>query len=422
MIQAVRGMKDLLPTEAARWQAIEQLARQVFQCYGFQEIRLPLLERTELFARSIGESTDIVEKEMYTFNDRHGDSLTLRPEATASVVRAFIENHLDQGAGVKKYFTIGPMFRYERPQKGRYRQFHQINCEAFGVDAPELDAELILMLMDLLEKFGLDQVRLIINSLGCPGCRPGFKQDLTEFLARQVEHLCPDCQRRVATNPLRVFDCKSKTCQEMVTAAPTLQEQLCPDCRRHLDRVLELISGFGLSFEVNPRLVRGLDYYTRTAFEVVTTQLGAQDAIAGGGRYNGLVKALGGPDLPAIGFAIGQERLAALLTDSRLGSEPHPFLFIAALGAAARYRGFQLLQEIRKLGLAAEMEFTDRSLKAQMSIADRRKATYVLILGDRELATGEAPLRHMAGGGQETMALAGLAPALARRFAAEEGT
>ncbi|MBW1917250.1 MAG: histidine--tRNA ligase [Deltaproteobacteria bacterium] len=421
MIKAVRGMKDLLPAEAARWYAIEQQARQVFQCYGFQELRLPLLERTELFARSIGESTDIVEKEMYTFMDRHGDSLTLRPEATASVVRAFIENHLDQGAGVKKYFTIGPMFRYERPQKGRYRQFHQINCEAFGEDAPELDAELILMLMDMLDKFGLGQVRLVVNSLGCPGCRPGFKEELTAFLAHRAGELCPDCQRRVSSNPLRVFDCKSKACQQIVTAAPILLEHLCLECRGHLDRVLELLDSFGVAFEMNPRLVRGLDYYTRTAFEVLTTQLGAQDAVAGGGRYNGLVKALGGPDLPALGFAIGQERLAALITDFRRFAEPHPQLFIAALGAAARSRGFQLLQEFRKLGWAAEMDFTDRSLKAQMTIADRRKADYVLILGDRELAAGQAPLRQMASGDQEIISLDDVVPTLTTQVALKKG-
>ncbi|MFP3867783.1 MAG: histidine--tRNA ligase [Desulfobacteraceae bacterium] len=421
MIKAVRGMKDLLPSEAARWYAIEQQARQVFQYYGFQELRLPLLEHTELFARSIGESTDIVEKEMYTFVDRHGDSLTLRPEATASVVRAVLENRLDQGAGVKKFFTIGPMFRYERPQKGRYRQFHQINCEALGEDTPELDAELILMLMDMLEKFGLRQVRLVVNSLGCPRCRPGYKEELTAFLAGRANDLCPDCQRRVSSNPLRVFDCKSKACQEIVAAAPTLMGQLCSDCRQHLDRVLELLSSFGVGYEMNPRLVRGLDYYTRTAFEVLTTQLGAQDAIAGGGRYNGLVKALGGPDLPALGFAIGQERLAALITDPRFSAMPHPQIFIAALGEAARFRGFQLLQEIRKLGLAAEMEFSDRSLKAQMGIADRRNADYVLILGDRELAAGQVPLRHMAGGGQEIISLDDVVPILATRLAPKEG-
>lgn len=421
MIKAIRGMKDLLPPETARWQAVEQVARRVFTWYGYQELRLPLLERTELFARSIGETTDIVEKEMYTFEDRHGDSLTLRPEATASVVRAFIENRLYQGAGVKKYFTLGPMFRYERPQKGRYRQFHQINCEALGVDAPELDAELILMLMEILARLDVAQVRLVVNSLGCPCCRPAFKEELAVFLASRVKELCPDCQRRVATNPLRVFDCKSAHCRQLISEAPSLLDHLCTDCRQHLTQVLELLNSFGVAFEQNPHLVRGLDYYTRTAFEVLTGQLGAQDAVAGGGRYNGLVKALGGPDIPAIGFAIGEERLVALLTNRHRFASPHLHLFIATLGEAARRQGLRLLQEIRPLGVAADMEFEDRSLKAQMGQADRRNAEYVLILGERELEAGQAPLRHMTSGEQEIVSLSGLAPALAARLSPKKG-
>jgi histidyl-tRNA synthetase len=405
MIKAVRGMKDLLPPETARWHHMETIARAVFTCYGFQEIRLPLLERTELFTRSIGASTDIVEKEMYTFHDRRGESMTLRPEATASVVRAFIENHLDQGAEVKKFFTIGPMFRYERPQKGRYRQFHQINCEALGGEAPELDAEMILMLMEILGRLQITDIELVINSLGCPICRPAYLLEITALFARGLRDLCEDCQRRSATNPLRVFDCKSKTCQDLLTQVPTISDHLCEDCQQHEHRVLELLERFHIPYRKNPRLVRGLDYYTRTAFEVVTTQLGAQDAVAGGGRYNGLIKELGGPDLPAIGFAIGEERLAGLLSQQDAAIPQAPLLFLAVLGAEAQNRAFELIQGVRQAGFAADMDFTNRSLKAQMTMANRRGAAWVLIVGEQELASNQAPLKNMHTGQQQLISL-----------------
>ena len=405
MIKAVRGMKDLLPPETARWHHIETIARSSFTCYGFQEIRLPLLERTELFTRSIGVSTDIVEKEMYTFPDRRGEFMTLRPEATASVVRAFIENRLDQGAEVKKYFTMGPMFRYERPQKGRYRQFHQINCEALGGEAPELDAELILLLMDILARLDIRDIELVLNSLGCPKCRPAYLLELTALFARGLRDLCEDCQRRSSTNPLRVFDCKSKTCQELLSQVPALCDQLCDECQQHESRVLELLERFHIPYRQNPRLVRGLDYYTRTAFEVVTNRLGAQDAIAGGGRYNGLVKELGGPDIPAIGFAIGEERLSVLLSQQDAAIPQAPLLFVAVLGQPAQNRAFDLIQEVRRHGFAADLDFTNRSLKAQMTMANRRGATWVLILGEQELASNQAPLKNMLSGQQQLVSL-----------------
>ena len=321
MIKAIRGMRDLLPPETSRWQWVESVAREVFGLYGYREIRLPLLERTELFARSIGADTDIVGKEMYTFPDRKGDSLTLRPEATASVLRAVLENGLDKGAGVKKFYTLGPMFRYERPQKGRYRQFYQINCEAYGVDAPELDAEVILLLLDILTRLQLGEMRLLINSLGCPDCQVKFKAALGLFLISR-EGLCEDCQRRRETNPLRVLDCKSVHCKEILKDAPVIRDYLCPDCAAHFARVLELLQRFGVAYEEQPKLVRGLDYYTRTAFEVVAAGLGAQDAVAGGGRYNGLSQELGGPALPAIGFAIGEDRLLEVLPKELGQDEP----------------------------------------------------------------------------------------------------
>jgi histidyl-tRNA synthetase len=393
MIKAIRGMRDILPPDTARWQWVESVAREVFDLYGYQEIRLPLLERTELFARAIGNETDIVAKEMYTFADRKGDSLTLRPEATASVLRAVLENRLEKEAGVKKLYTMGPMFRHERPQKGRFRQFYQINCEAYGVDAPELDVEVILLLVHILKRLLIGEMRLLINSLGCPECQKKFKAALGLFLINR-EGLCEDCQRRRTTNPLRVLDCKSVHCQEILQAAPVIKDYLCLDCAAHFARVRELLDRFKVAYEVKPRLVRGLDYYTRTAFEVVAVGLGAQDAVAGGGRYNGLAQELGGPDLPAIGFAIGEDRLLEVLSQD-LGADLQNRIFVAALGEAARDRAFTLVEELRRKNLAGEMDFQGRSLKAQMSLADRLNASYVAILGDRELAAGVAQVRPM---------------------------
>ncbi len=413
MIKAIRGMKDILPPETGRWQLIEQVARQVFDLYGYQEMRLPLLERTELFARSIGADTDIVAKEMYTFADRRGESLTLRPEATAQVVRAVLENRLERGSGVKKFYTIGPMFRYERPQKGRYRQFHQINCEALGTDAPELDAEVIFMLVDILSRLKIEQVRLLLNSLGCPECQVDFKARLSLFLAAK-EGWCEDCRRRRDTNPLRVLDCKSQNCQDLMKPAPMMRDCLCEACASHYARVLELLKRAGVAYEEAPRLVRGLDYYTRTAFEVAAVGLGSQDAVAGGGRYNGLARDLGGPELPGMGFAIGEDRLVEILPPD-FGQPEQQKIFLAALGTAARQRALALLQDLRQQGLAAEMDFDDRSLKAQMSLADRLGATYTVILGDQELAQGQATLRHMATGEQEQVPLPDLVPRLLKR-------
>jgi len=414
MIRAVRGMRDLLPPETERWQQVESLAREVFRRYGYREMRLPLVERTELFARGIGAETDIVAKEMYTFTDRHGDSLTLRPEATAQVVRAFLENGLARTAGVKKYYLIGPMFRYERPQKGRYRQFHQINCEALGSDAPELDAEVILLLWDLLGRLGLSGLRLLLNSLGCPMCQVDFRAELKLYLFDR-EGWCPDCERRRAVNALRVFDCKSAHCQALLREAPVLTDFLCPDCAGHYARVKELLRRFRIEFEEQPRLVRGLDYYTRTAFEVTAAGLGAQDAVAGGGRYNGLIRELGGPDLPGIGFAIGEERLMEVLPRSSAG-ERRDLVFLVYVGPEAKERALELLQELRQAGLAALMDFEDRSLKSQMSLADRLQAAAAVIVGEKELTTGLAQVKWLAEGRQEEIPLQGLAGYLAPRL------
>ncbi len=419
LIPSIRGMKDILPPETNRWQWVEKVAREVFELYGYQEMRLPVLERTELFARSIGADTDIVAKEMYTFTDRRGVSLTLRPEATAQVVRACLENGLIKTAGVKKFYLLGPMFRYERPQKGRYRQFHQINCEALGSDAPELDAEVILMLLDLLGRLGLKNLSLLINSLGCPECTVDFKARLQQYLAGQ-EGWCPDCLRRRETNPLRVLDCKSQNCQGLLTGAPVMEDSLCEACAGAYGKVLGLLDRAGVDYEKYPRLVRGLDYYTRTTFEVIAAGLGAQDAVAGGGRYNGLARDLGGPDLPGLGFAIGEERLLEVIPPE-MGPKGIPSVFLAALGEAAREQAFPLMQELRSQGLPAALDFEGRSLKAQMSLADRLGAAFVVILGDQELASGLAPVRRMATGEQEEILLTDLVPELLARAGLKEG-
>jgi len=314
MVQLIRGFRDILPGEIEIWQHIEDIAISLFEGFGFKEIRIPIMERTELFARSIGEDTDIVEKEMYTFPDRKGDLLTLRPEATASIVRAYIQHKLYAQDPVQKLYTIGPMFRRERPQKGRYRQFYQINAEVFGIDSALIDAQLIVMLATLLGRLSVDDAMPHINSLGCRECRPRFTELLTAFLADRSERLCTDCQRRSGKNPLRVLDCKVPSCRETLTEAPSIIDTLCPDCQVNFETVCEALDRMKVPYQIDKRLVRGLDYYTRTTFEIQTGKLGAQNAVAGGGRYDGLVKALGGPDLPATGFAVGFDRLAEIVS------------------------------------------------------------------------------------------------------------
>jgi histidyl-tRNA synthetase len=395
MIRLVKGFKDILPSESGLWLHVEGLARGLLEDFGFAELRIPILEQTELFARSIGSDTDIVEKEMYTFADRGGASLTLRPEATASVVRAYIEHRLYATEPVRKLYTIGPMFRRERPQKGRYRQFYQINAEVFGRHDPEVDAEMVLLLMTFMHRLEIDGLTLHLNSLGCPECRPRFRKALTAFISDRSEGLCSDCMRRRHQNPLRLFDCKVPACRQAVEEAPSILDHLCKSCEAHFARVRKALDGFQIPYRVNHRLVRGLDYYMRTTFEVLTTALGAQDAVAGGGRYDGLVQALGGPDQPGVGFAVGVDRLMDLLQARAPAFEKHPHLFIAAVGESVRDMAFQWLEELRLQGVRAEMDFEDRSLKSQMRRANKLGAAFVLLLGDRELDEGEAVLRNM---------------------------
>ena len=402
---AIKGFKDILPEEVESWQWLESNARRLLRVFGFREIRLPLLERTELFSRGIGRETDIVSKEMYTLQDSKGRGMTLRPEATASVVRAYIQHGLYRNGGVRKLFTIGPMFRRERPQKGRFRQFHQINAEMFGDPGPRSDADLIAMAMDLFEMIELEDLTLNLNTLGCTACRPRFRAALTEYLQDKTDDLCSDCRRRAETNPLRVFDCKVETCHTAVYGAPSIHGFLCEDCRDHFEGLKGYLDRAGIPFFLNHRLVRGLDYYSRTTFEIRTEKLGAQNAVAGGGRYDGLVRLLGGPAQPAIGFAVGVERVITLLQEKGKREAERPDLFIAALGAEAEKRSFNWAIALRKTGLWVEMDYSGRGLKSQMKKAGRIGAKRVLIVGEDELASGRAVLKDMDSGTQEAVGL-----------------
>ena len=412
-ITGVKGMNDILPAEVGRWQEMERVAREVFALYGYREVRTPAVEHWQLFARGVGEATDIVNKEMYVFEDKGEELLALRPEATAGTVRAFIE-HGAYVEGPQKWFYMGPMFRRERPQKGRYRQFHQIGCEAFGIAEPFIDAEQIALVQDYFARLGV-AAKLKLNTVGDAACRPAYLAELKEYLSGRKAELCADCNDRIERNPLRVLDCKVESCQPALDRAPRLLDRLCEPCRVHFDQVKGALDALGVRYDIDGRLVRGLDYYVRTAYEFTSDALGAQSAVAGGGRYNGLSRELGGPELPAIGFAIGEDRLLEVLPADLGGDQEHK-IFLAALGAAAQERAFSLLRELRSRGIPAELDFKGRSLKAQMSLADRLGAAYAVILGDRELLTGQAQVRRLATGEQEQVALENLATELATRF------
>jgi histidyl-tRNA synthetase len=408
MIQLIRGFKDILPGEVERWQQIEKTAKSLFEDFGFREIRIPMMERTELFARSIGEDTDIVEKEMYTFPDRKGDLITLRPEATASVVRSYIQHKMYAKDPIRKFYTIGPMFRRERPQKGRYRQFYQMNVEVLGADSPLVDVQLIFMLVTLFNRLAVSDIKVHINSLGCPDCRPKYREALSTFLASINDRLCADCQRRRERNPLRVLDCKVPTCREALSGAPSILEYLCDYCKTDFETVKNFLQKLDIPFVVDKRLVRGLDYYTRTTFEIQTGSLGAQSAVAGGGRYDGLVEMLGGPDLPATGFAVGLDRLAEVSGFDHSDLLKMTDVFVAALGPQSQNLAFEWICQLGRRGIAAEMDFEDKSLKAQMKRADRLGAAYVMIVGDKELEDGAVIFRDMATKEQVSVPIDGL--------------
>jgi histidyl-tRNA synthetase len=412
-MQTIRGFRDILPEHIRLWQKVENQAFALFNAFGYQEIRIPVLEKTELFARSIGEATDIVEKEMYTFDDRNSDKLTLRPEATASICRAYIQHKLYATEPVRKFYMTGPMFRRERPQKGRYRQFYQIDAEVFGIDAAYVDCELIFLLHELFKQLGLTDLTAHINSLGCPDCRPRFTRALLDFLEARKQDLCDICTRRMSRNPLRVLDCKTQTCQAALAGAPATVDHLCPACESHFNTVKTTLEKQAVDFSVDKSLVRGLDYYTRTAWEIQTTSLGAQSAVAGGGRYDGLVKELGGPDTPAIGFAIGFDRLVEIMEQlTPVPPEPGPDLFIVALGESAMEMAYHLSCDLNQAGIRTDTDFRGKSLKALMKRADKLNARYVLIAGQSEMEDNALILRNMTTKEQVSISMDRLLPEL----------
>lgn len=391
-IKAIRGMNDILPKDVRKWRFVEETARRIFTLYGFEELRTPVLERTELFLRGIGDETDVVEKQMYTFTDKGGENVSLRPEATAGVLRAVIEHGLLTEDPIRKLYSIGPMFRYERPQKGRYRQFHQINAERLGEEGPISDAETLQLAYVLATSLGLKNVAMEVNSLGCEDCREKFKKALQDFLAKQADRLCPDCSRRMHTNPLRVLDCKAASCKEAVLNAPVIEDFLCDDCRVHYEQVLASLDAFGVAYRKNPNLVRGLDYYTRTTFEITAEGLGSQNAVAGGGRYDSLVKTLGGPETPGIGFAFGMERIIMLLGESVF---PVSGCFVVAQGGEeVRRYAIELLTELRSAGIAAEA-VPEKSFKAQMRRAGKSGYPLCVILGEDELKGSVVTVKNL---------------------------
>jgi histidyl-tRNA synthetase len=389
------GTRDLLPEEIACWHVVEERARSVFEKYGYLEIRTPIIEPTELFARGIGGDTDIVGKEMYTFVDQSERSVTLRPEATASVVRSYIQHTMYRGGGINKMYYIGPMFRHEKKQKGRWRQFYQIGAESLGSDHPAVDAEMIEMALWFLDSIGV-KGRLLLNSVGCGSCRPPYIERLRSALQEDLPHFCEDCRRRASTNSLRVLDCKVESCQPYIQKLPVITDHLCAECSSHFASVRDYLERAGIPFQIVPRLVRGLDYYVRTAFEIVSGDLGAQNALAGGGRYDGLAEVLGGPPAKGIGFAMGLDRLVMVMPQEQSAeAQWKPELYLAFMGEQAFKRALEIARSLRHRGHACYVEFSQGSLKSQMRQANKLRADHVLIIGDNELAQGRYAIKSL---------------------------
>ena len=403
-IKAPRGTIDVFPEKPGVWQQLEETVRAVCRNAGYTEIRTPIFEHTELFQRGVGESTDIVEKEMYTFLDKGERSITLRPEGTAPVVRAYLEHKMWAGPQPVKVYYIGPMFRYERPQLGRLRQHTQFGVEALGAPSPALDAEVISVLISVYQRLGLEGFVVRLNSIGCSKCRPRYKESLMNLLSKHVDELCADCRRRLERNPLRVLDCKNERCTILAKELPPIFEYLCEDCSLHFDGVRDCLKTLGLIYELDPTIVRGLDYYTKTVFEVVHSGLGAQDALGGGGRYDGLAEELGGTSTPGVGFAAGIERAVQVLQDAAGGAisadSGGVSVFIAAMGDEAKLQAFRITHDLRKQGISADIDYLDRSLRAQMKYADKQGVKKVVIIGEDELKGDYAVVRDMATGEQ----------------------
>ena len=407
LTNAPRGTKDILPENVAGWNYVEQKIRDICARFGYEEIRTPMFEHTELFHRGIGEGTDVVDKEMYTFEDRGGRSITLRPENTASAVRAYLQNKLYGDSALTKLFYIGSMFRYDRPQAGRMREFHQFGVEALGEANPAVDAEIILLAMEFLKSLGLKDLKLSLNSVGCPSCRPAYRKALQDYFQPHLEELCGDCKDRFERSPLRILDCKADADKEFMAGAPKITDCLCDECRGHFEQVQSLLTEAGVEFELDPRLVRGLDYYTKTAFEIKYAPLGAQSAVAGGGRYDGLIEEMGGNPTPAVGFATGLERVLLALEKQGLLPETkkQADAFVVALGEAAQKPAFKLLQQLRGAGLKALMDYAGRSMKAQMKQAGKAGARFALILGEDEIKENAVMLKDMEKSQQQKVSL-----------------
>lgn len=406
LTNAPRGTKDILPAQIDNWIALENKIRDMCKIYGYKEIRTPIFEHTELFKRGIGEGTDVVDKEMYTFMDKGDRSITLRPENTAAVVRAYLQNKLFAENNLVKLFYIGSMFRYDRPQAGRLREFHQFGVEALGEKNPALDAEIILLAWNFLKSLGLEDLRLKINTVGCPNCRPIYKQKLREYFTEYKDELCGDCQRRIEKNPLRLLDCKVDGEKHFVEDAPKIESCLCDDCREHFAQVQKFLSAANVNFEIDSKLVRGLDYYTKTAFEIQYTPLGAQSAVAGGGRYDGLVEEIGGNPTPGIGFAMGIERILLALEKQNLLAQKNisPEIFIVASNAAEIY-AFKILSELRRKNIFAETDFAKRSIKSQMKQAAKSGAKFAAIVGEDEINSNTITLKNLETSEQENISL-----------------
>lgn len=413
-----KGTSDFLPGDTDKWQYVENILRQTAAAYGYQELRTPIFEATELFQRGVGDTTDIVNKEMYTFEDKGGRSITLRPEGTASTARAYIEHKMHGLPQPVKLWYTGPMFRYERPQKGRFRQFHQFGLEAFGSDDPALDSEVIAFALSFYKKLGLKGLSVRLNSVGCPQCRGEHKEKLQEYLRPSLDKLCPDCQSRFEKNPLRIFDCKNPDCGQIIADAPTILDCLCPQCQDHFERVKEYLSAADIPYHVDSRLVRGLDYYTKTAFEILLEDIGAQSAICGGGRYDGLIKDIGGAETSGVGFALGMERVFAAMEAQNI-SLPETEkcqVFLVSMGDKAKAALFPVAVELRNRGIKTELDIGGKSLKSQLKTAARLNVKYAVILGEDELNQGQAILRDMADSQQVTINLGDIIEEVVRRI------
>lgn len=408
LIQAPKGMKDVTPKESYKWQRVEALAREICAAYGYAETRTPVLEHTELFLRGVGDTTDIVQKEMYTFTDKGSRSVTLKPEGTAGVVRMFLENRLScEAQPTKMYYLYCPVFRYDKPQAGRLREHHQFGIEVFGAPRASADAEVVALACALIRGLGVEKLSVNINSIGCPACRKTYNDALKAYLRENYETLCETCKTRFEKNPIRILDCKEERCQSVVDGAPKTLDYLCDDCEAHFAELRSCLEALGIEYLVDPMIVRGLDYYTKTVFEIISTEGAYKGTVCGGGRYDGLIAELGGPDMPAVGFGMGMERLLLVAESFCPISAPRPLeVYVAALGDAARARGLRLASELREAGVSAEFDHAGRSFKAQFKYADKLGARRVAVLGEDELGRGVVKLKDMAVGGERELPLA----------------